>query len=318
MKELFYVLIMLVICADNAFAQNVTETDNGSTPKNEEKHPSTDEQKPIYVVETEAGTYRGIVLLEDKTMIVLKTNKGKIRKIPIKKIKYISEENDTDINSYAAFESDNRQTRASSSSKTNGWNTLYIEYNPIGYNVDYASSDDESLTAFSAGYKYAFAISPGTPVFIETGIGIQYAYKNDFYDYDDLDLKMLSAKIPVNLAYRFEVPNSSISLIPFAGAMIRYNIIGKIKDSNLTDKDYNLFDKNDVREVRDEYNHFYNNNLFSFDGKAYKRLQFGWQIGLKAIIGNSFLIGVSYGSDFSEISKKRKLSTTSITLGCAF
>ena len=54
------------------------------------------------------------------------------------------------------------------------------------------------------------------------------------------------------------------------------------------------------------------------DGKAWNRLQVGWQIGLKARLGSSFLVGLSYGNDMSEIAKKTTISTTSLTVGFAF
>ncbi len=54
------------------------------------------------------------------------------------------------------------------------------------------------------------------------------------------------------------------------------------------------------------------------DGKAWKRLQIGWQIGLKARFGQNFMAGVSYGSDFSEIAYKSTIQTTSLTIGYTF
>lgn len=199
-------------------------------------------------------------------------------------------------------------TSSSSSSNSDGWSTFYVEYNPVSYNVDYSGADDESMTAFSLGYSKAFPVSPGTPLFIEVGLAGQYTFKSDFLDTDDVDFSMISARVPVTLAYKFDLNNSSVSIIPFAGAYARYNIVGKVKYSGGTkDKDWDLFDKKDMEELG-----------LTFDEKAFNRFQIGWQIGAKAKIGDSFLVGLSYGSDFSEISKKVKVSTTAITLGYTF
>ena len=52
-------------------------------------------------------------------------------------------------------------------------------------------------------------------------------------------------------------------------------------------------------------------------GEAWKRFQAGWQIGVAFNI-NKFTLAASYGKDFTEISKKVKVSMPSITLGLNF
>ncbi len=74
----------------------------------------------------------------------------------------------------------------------------------------------------------------------------------------------LSAKVPVGLLYAWQMPNNSITLIPHAGINLRFNIVGC----------------------------------------EYKRFQTGWQIGLKARFNRHFILGVSYGSDFTELAKE--------------
>ena len=49
----------------------------------------------------------------------------------------------------------------------------------------------------------------------------------------------------------------------------------------------------------------------------WKRFQMGWQIGI-GLNYNKLYVGVSYGKDITELCKKTKLSTTSITLGYNF
>lgn len=188
-----------------------------------------------------------------------------------------------------------------------GWSYIYAEYNPLTAKVDVSGADDESMTGFSLGYSKAFPITQGTPLFVEAGLGLMYVSKSDFSDVDDLNFSMFSAKIPVNLMYAFQLPNSNISIIPFAGVSLRGNISGKFTyKGEKKDKDYDVFDKKDMEE------------LGYSDGKAWGRLQVGWQIGLKARFNDSFLLGLSYGSDMSEIAKKVTISTTSITVGYCF
>ena len=49
----------------------------------------------------------------------------------------------------------------------------------------------------------------------------------------------------------------------------------------------------------------------------WKRFQMGWQIGI-GLNYNQLYVGIGYGKDFTELCKKVKTSTTSITLGYNF
>lgn len=62
-------------------------------------------------------------------------------------------------------------------------------------------------------------------------------------------------------------------------------------------------------------------DLFNKDdmkGNEWKRFQMGWHAGINFLFGNSFMIGASYGTDFSELAAKAKVQTLSVTLGCCF
>lgn len=202
----------------------------------------------------------------------------------------------------------NSSSTTSTKTVSDGWGTIFVEYNPLTAKTDVKGADDESISAFSAGCVQAFPISKGTPLYLEAGAALQYAYKNDWADVTDVNFSMVSVKVPVNLTYRFDLPNSTISILPYGGISLRGNITGSFTDKRgKKDKTYNVFDKKDVED----------GNLSS-DGKAWSRFQFGWQIGLKAMFNNSFMVGLGYGSDMSEISKKVTVSTTTITLGYCF
>lgn len=87
---------------------------------------------------------------------------------------------------------------ATTSSSSDGWSSVWVEYNPI--NIDFNQGiDDESISGFSLGYSKAFPITSSTPIFLEAGLGLQYSTKSDFMDSDDVTFKMFSAKVPVNL-----------------------------------------------------------------------------------------------------------------------
>lgn len=202
---------------------------------------------------------------------------------------------------------------------TDGWGTFYLQWNPSTLKVDVKDADDLSFTGFSIGYNKAFSVSKSSPLFLEAGAALQYSFNSEDYDYEYDDegftqkTNFLSAKIPVSLMYKFDLPNSSVSLVPFVGVDFRFNISGKQKiEYNDDDDDYYYDDDED------------NNEFDLFDKKdmgkngVWKRFQVGWHIGVNAHLGKNWLVGVSYGSDFSEIAKKNKISTTSVTLGYRF
>lgn len=199
-----------------------------------------------------------------------------------------------------------KSSSLSNVSNTDGWSTLWVEWNPSTLKIDAKGADDISFTGLSVGYSKAFSVAPS--LFLEAGLGVQYSFYTDDDD-DDLEIKtnLISAKVPVNLMYAFQIPNSSVALIPFVGANLRFNISGTQKleydDGYYSDdEDFNLFDKKDMGS----------------SDATWKRFQIGYQIGVKARFTESFLVGLSYGSDLSEIVKKTKVSTTSITLGYTF
>lgn len=125
-----------------------------------------------------------------------------------------------------------------------GWGSVYVQWNPVTIAIDKKGEDDISANAFTIGYNKAFGIAKGTPLFVEAGIGLSYMFKTNEEPYEDLDevgdydwqvsgdkYSMLSAKVPVSLAYCWSLPNSSVDLIPFVGVDFRINLVGKLKSS---------------------------------------------------------------------------------------
>lgn len=226
-------------------------------------------------------------------------------------------------------------------SSIGGWNTIYLQWNPSTFVPD--KGDSESFTGLSVGYNKAFSISQNIPLFFEVGLGAQYSFYTKDLTEDVAEalgvqtaalgavmrpeekVKMFSAKVPVSLAYAFHIPETKLTLIPYLGLDLRCNIIGRASakynltsagleqllqagftkqeiNENLADKDLDLFDKNDMGS----------------DAATWNRLQVGWHVGLNARINDQFLIGVSYGTDLSEIAQKVNIYTASLTVGYCF
>ena len=197
------------------------------------------------------------------------------------------------------------------------YNTIYLQWNPSSFSSDKMSS--KSFNGFSAGYNHAFSLSQALPLYVEAGLGAQFSIWSDEIDDVDVKIHMVSAKIPVSFSYKWDIPNSSFSIIPNVGLDFRFNIVGKFKidypdeyleyyGKNVQDS-YNLFDKDDMDKI---------GKVLVGDKDTWNRFQVGWHIGVNFMYNNTFMLGASYGTDFSEIAKDCKIRTGSITLGYCF
>lgn len=227
----------------------------------------------------------------------------------------------------------------SSKSSSDGWNTVWIQYNPSTFNVDIKDVDNQNFTGLSIGYSKAFGISQSIPLFVEVGLGLQYSfYTNDDGSWTTIDkytlamarkegyidpkekFKMFSVKVPIALTYKFDLNNSNVSLLPFVGVNLRYNLSGKGKlEWNMGGEFKDIIETNNLDKIFEDidFNIFDKKDMGSSDA-TWKRFQIGWQIGLNAHIGKSIILGASYGKDFSEIFKKGKISAFNINLGYKF
>lgn len=195
-----------------------------------------------------------------------------------------------------------RITTTGSVGNYDGWNTIYLQWNPSSFSQEIGSS--ESFTGFSLGYNHAFSLTQSIPLYVEAGIGVQYSFWDGvFYGINNCKIKLLSAKVPVSLMYKFDIPNSTISIVPNAGLDMRFNILGKLKNDDLN-RTLDLFDKDDMK--------------YGDVDISWNRFQIGWHVGVNFMFNNQFLVGASYGTDFSEIAKNSKVHTGSITLGYCF
>lgn len=218
------------------------------------------------------------------------------------------------------------------SSNADDWSSIYFQWNPSS--IVPKRGDLLSLTGLTFGYNHAFNIASGKPLFIEAGIAIQYSFCSediieeiydddvlDYLDYNNIDasieakMNMLSVKIPVNLTYKFDIPNTSVAIAPYAGLVLRGNVLGTLRVKLGSDLAAELSDR-ELEEIEKSHNLFSESDM----GKrnTFNRFQIGWQIGTNVSFGSQCYVGISYGCDFSEICRNNKMHTTSITLGYSF
>lgn len=243
--------------------------------------------------------------------------------------------------SFAQF-SQSKSSSSSSNEISKGWNSLYVQYNSIGtsyslssfnnkyedYGDEYQKEIDKSglsekLNAFSIGYNRAINLTPSTPLYLEIGAALQYAFYSDDYseDYENSYYKyyykftgsMLTAKVPVSLLYHVAIPNSDFAIEPFVGIDFKYNIIGSAKVKSEETSSYN----NKTRKKEEKVDNIFDKK--DCDGHPANRFQAGWHVGANFVYKKAF-IGISYGQDFSKFHDDidLKFNTLSATLGCRF
>ena len=70
------------------------------------------------------------------------------------------------------------------------------------------------------------------------------------------------------------------------------------------------------KEEEETYSYFDKDDVGS-DGK-WNRFQVGWQAGLNLRFNNIILLGISYGSDLTEVADKLKIRQLSAKIGVVF
>lgn len=238
-----------------------------------------------------------------------------------------------------------------------GHGSFYVQYNSFGVGefadvLDDMDAESERLNGIGLGFNKAFSVTSSVPLFIEIGAGLNYAwakfeedeYENecnvDGYDYygypngcgDEYTVayktvsQHLMINVPINLMYKFQLPNSSITLEPYVGLNLKGHILGRMKTKYTyeacCDEMEEVFEEWEDEEDEDDdvLNYFDKDDM---GGKKYVATRFnvGWQIGANVDFGSAF-VGISYGSDFNKFLKidgeEWKYSALNVTLGLRF
>jgi hypothetical protein len=202
-----------------------------------------------------------------------------------------------------------------------GWQSVWFQWNPSSTRSDYHYYNNMKFNGISLGYSKAFSVSKNLPLYLEAGLGVQYSYdkktaSNSLEDlsiqYSTKKFRMLSAKVPVTLAYKYDIPNIKVSVLPFIGVNFRFNALARQNTENIIMKNGEI-----LYQERHKADCFDSDDMGKSD-YTWNRFQAGWEFGVKATYDSKYMIGLSYGKDFNEIGKNTKIHTTSLTLGYIF
>ncbi|MBE6303857.1 MAG: porin family protein [Bacteroidales bacterium] len=182
---------------------------------------------------------------------------------------------------------------------TEGWQSVKFSYNRYTAEID--GPDCDAVSAFELGYSKAISLSQELPLFLEAGASFFYAtgecYDEDYYKGS---ISMASLIVPFNLGYKVAL-SDNMSLFPYVGLSLKGHLFGEIEEENeYYDETYtiNVFDDDDLED-------------------PWNRFQIGWQIGATLNI-NKYNVGLSYGTDITELGEDMDTKTFKLSLGVNF
>ena len=228
-----------------------------------------------------------------------------------------------------------------------GHGSFYVQYNSFGVGefedvLDDMEAENEKLNGIGIGFNKAFSITSSVPLFIEVGAGLNYAWAKIYDEDEDGDCyydcgdeyvvtfktssQHLMVNVPINLMYKFQLPNSSITLEPYVGLNLKGHILGRMKSKYTYEACCDDVEEDFEDEIEDMDEDDLVSSYFDKDdmgGKKYVATRFnvGWHVGANVDFGKAF-VGLSYGSDFNKFLKvgkdEWKYSAFNVTLGLRF
>lgn len=148
------------------------------------------------------------------------------------------------------------------------YNRIFLGYAPTKFTT---TGFNEWLHGFNVGWSRGYNVTRNKcqPLYIEPGIGMNVGLGELISTFD----KMISFEVPVNITYRWNIPNTRICLSPYLGFHFKVNVYARDVDGN----DY-------------------------FDAEGFKNFQFGMQLGANFDF-NRFYLGVGWNRDFIPFAK---------------
>lgn len=208
-------------------------------------------------------------------------------------------------------------SRSISSAPKEGYNRVYAQYAPTKYG-------DMSTTGFAAGYAKGISLTSSMPLFVEAGGQVRFNSKKE----DGIKFSYLAIDVPVNVTYRWDVPNvAGFSIAPYAGLRLTGNIIGQAKAGG---EKISFFDEDDMKEFGfgydddDDYDAhsratraYDDDDEDDYDAETANRIQFGMQLGVNFNY-KMLTLGVGYSLDFNDYIKGASTKGLMISVGYNF
>lgn len=206
---------------------------------------------------------------------------------------------------------------ALSNMSTDNYGRLYFSYNPTKISWEEHQSDWEEALPFKSGFTlgmlWGINLTKKAPLFMETGTNLQYSMgkyeEKDGYETYTNKVWMLSANLPINLAFKLSFADNQASVTPYVGLNLRLNYGG------------------DLTAIVEYYGEEEKESISLFDDDLGEDA-FKWcHVGINAGVGFSYkalYLGVGYTTDFTKIANcddceyEGRFGNVSLTLGINF
>lgn len=194
------------------------------------------------------------------------------------------------------------------------YNIFGISYNNTSFSNNWGDKEDNfSTNGFGIDYIHGFKLSNQYPMFIETGLNLNYNFGTVYEDLDDdgdgdySKMNNLNFQLPVNYVYRFDITDD-FAIAPYFGFNFKLHLLsnekyGVIYDGEKEEETYSLFSKDDMGD------------------ETWNRFQMGWHIGSRfqySRISLSLQYGTDFINAFSCDGDKISTGTFKMTLGLSF
>ncbi|MCM1370206.1 MAG: porin family protein [Candidatus Amulumruptor caecigallinarius] len=171
------------------------------------------------------------------------------------------------------------------------------DYNRVGLSyememMNQKHGSDVNFNGFGVSYIHGFGLSSSTPIYLETGL----KYMAGWGSKNDVDYSIMNFNIPVNVAYKFNFSDDTMSLVPYLGLNFKVNALAKAK---IGGHSQNLF--KDVNEGGIDANVF----------------QMGWHVGL-GYNYKMIYVGAEFGTDFIKFADNVHTMNLGVTVGYNF
>lgn len=179
---------------------------------------------------------------------------------------------------------------------------FYVGYNIVSveWNVDQRYMEEEYPlnSGITAGYNKRMGLNVSSfPLYVDYGANFSYMFgsSEDIFEEDDYEGKyktsvnVASINVPLAVTTPFQVDN--ITILPYVGVNLRFNLFGKQKETveasydgeDLSNSEtYDLFNKDDM------------------GGYPFGRFQAGLNLGVN-IEFEKYTVGIGYVNDFSPV-----------------
>lgn len=193
------------------------------------------------------------------------------------------------------------QTQGTSSDVPDKMSFFSVSYSPATMNViEGAASVSDEMHSVSAAWSKAEAVHPSQPVYLEYGLTGQWLFDKE----DEVSTNFVALKVPANLMYKYDIPQTTYSIAPYVGLNLTGYLLGTSSVKSGNEKvSVNWFSKDDMGDER------------------FNRITVGWQVGAKVYL-NDIFVGIGYEGPVTQMYKdgdlKSNFTFVNISLGMTF